>query len=51
MELEQLDKMVLFLSAANALQVEDFAEVVVVAIGDVDEVRLHEGLRWGWSDL
>lgn len=51
MELEQLDKVVLFLPAANALQVEDFAEVVVVAIGDVDEICLHEGLRWGWPDL
>lgn len=51
MELEEFDEVVLFLAAANTFQVEDLAEVVVVAVGDVDQVRLYEGLWWGWSDL
>lgn len=37
--------MVLFLATANALDVEDLAEVGVVLVGDVDQVGLDEGLR------
>lgn len=36
MELEEFDEVVLFLAAADTFQVEDLAEVVVVAVGDVD---------------
>lgn len=51
MELEEFHEVVLFLSAANSFQVQDLAEVVVIAVGDVDQVGLNEGFRWGWSDL
>lgn len=50
-DLEEFDKVVLFLPAADALEVEDLAEVGVVAVRDVDEVGLHESLRRGWVDL
>lgn len=43
--------MVLFLAAADAFDVEDLAEVVVVAVRDVDQVGLDESLGWRWSDL
>lgn len=51
MELEEFDEVVLFLSAADTFQIEDLAEVVVVAVGDVDQVCLDQGLWWRWSDL
>lgn len=35
--------MVLLLAAADALEVEDLAEVCIVAVGDVDEIGLDEG--------
>jgi hypothetical protein len=34
--LKQLDEVVLFLPAADALEIEDFAKVCVVAVGNVD---------------
>ena len=39
-DLEEFDEVVLFLPAADTFQVEDFAEVGVVFVGDVDQVRL-----------
>lgn len=36
MDLEKLHEVVLFLATADALDVEDFAEVGVVGVGDVD---------------
>lgn len=51
MQLEKLDKVVLLLTAADPFDVEDLAEVVVVAIRDVDQVCLYESLGWRWSDL
>ena len=43
MDLEEFDEMVLLLAAADALHVEDLAEVGVVLVGDVDQVGLYEG--------
>lgn len=36
MDLEELDEVVLFLAAADSFDVEDFAEVCVASVGDVD---------------
>ena len=46
MKLEELHKVVLILAAADAFEIEDFAEVVVVAVGNVNEVCLHKSFRW-----
>lgn len=43
--------MILILAAADAFEFEDFAEVVVVAVGNVDEVCLHKSFRWRRPDL
>ena len=51
MDLEQFDEMVLLLSTADAFEIEDFAEVGVVAVGDVHEVGLDESLGRRWADL
>lgn len=45
MKLEQLNKVVLFLAVADALEIEDFAEVGVVAVTNMDEIRLNKSLR------
>ena len=39
-DLEEFDEVVLFMPAADIFQVKDFAEVGVVLVGDVDQVRL-----------
>lgn len=51
MELEELHEMILLLSAANAFEIEDLAEVVIVSVRDVDEVCLYQGLGGRWPDL
>ena len=43
--------MVLFLPAADSLDVEDFAEVRVATVCDVDQVCLDQGFRRRWLDL
>lgn len=39
------------MAVANTLEIEDLAEVVVVAVRDVDQVGLDESLGWRWADL
>lgn len=51
MDLEELDKVVLFLAAADSLNVEDFAEVGVAFVCNVKEVGLHEGFWRRGLDL
>lgn len=46
MGLEELHKAVLLLSAADALEIEDFTEIAIVAVRNVDKVCLNESL-WG----
>lgn len=46
MDLKQLDKMVLLLAAADALEVEDFPEVGVASVRDMNQVGLDKGF-WG----
>ncbi len=50
MSVEEFDELRLVL-LADALEVEDFLEVGVGAVADVDEVGLHDGLRGGRAYL
>lgn len=51
MELKQLHQVILFLATTDTFEVEDLAKVVVVAVGNVNEVCLDKGLRWRRPDL
>lgn len=44
MDLEKFYEVVLVLATANALKVEDFAEIGVVLVCDVDQIGLDKGL-------
>lgn len=45
MGLEEVEEVGLVLFADNALELEDFAEVGIGFVGDMDQVGLHEGFR------
>jgi hypothetical protein len=38
--------MILFLAAADAFEIENFAEVVVISVRDVDKVGLDQSFWW-----
>lgn len=51
MRLEQVDQVGLILFATDAFEFEDFAEVEVGFVADVDQIGLHERFRGRRSDL